>query len=147
MKISFFPVIQERSCSSTAFLERPSFQGVRKKKNDFSFSVCCIRLHLFLLYSSPFTQLIGGGKTTLDIMVRMLLGHIGCSLCTSPSVSTVKDLEITIASVSARSVLSDSSFRGLPCLCNNDISIVRADRICLSKTPPYGSMLGVSHAN
>ena len=44
-------------------------------------------------------------------MVRMLLGHIGCLLCTSPSVSTVKGLEFTIVSVSARSVLSDSSFK------------------------------------
>ena len=67
----------------------------------------------------------------------MLLGHIGCSLCTFAKVSTVKGLEFTIASVSAKSVLSDLSFRDLPCVCNKDISIVCADGICLSQTPPH----------
>ena len=69
-------------------------------------------------------------------MVRMLHGHIGCSLCTSPNVSAVKDLEFTIASVSTRSVLSESLFRDLPCVCNKDISIARADThvpLCATK--------------
>ena len=35
-----------------------------------------------------------------------------------------------------RSVLSDSSFRDFLCVCSKDISNVRADRICLSQTPP-----------
>ena len=35
-EISSFSIIQERSCSSAIFLERPSFQGVRKKKTWFS---------------------------------------------------------------------------------------------------------------
>ena len=35
-KISSFPIIQERSCSSAIFLERPSFQDVRNKKIWFS---------------------------------------------------------------------------------------------------------------
>ena len=109
-----------------------------------SLAICCIRLSSF---SSAFTKWPGGGKTTLDFMVRMLLGRIGCLLCTSPYVSTAKGLEFTITSVSARSVLIDSLFRDLPCVCNKDISIVRANRICLSQTSPYGSMQGGSCAN
>ena len=89
----------------------------------------------FLLYSSAFTKWPGSGKTTLDFIVRMLLGHTGCSLCTSSNISTVKGLEFTIASVSARSVFSDSWFRDLPCVSNKNISIVCDDRICLSQTP------------
>ena len=98
----------------------------------------------YMLYTSPsfstvfisLHKVTRWWQTTLDFMVRMLLGHIGCSLCTSPNVSTVKGLEFTIASVSARSVLSDSSFRDLLCVCNKDIGMVHADRICLSQTPP-----------
>ena len=69
-------------------------------------------------------------------MVNILLGHIGCLLCTSPNISTIKGLECTIASVPTRSVLSDSSFRDQPSVCNKDISIVHANQICLSQTPP-----------
>ena len=112
--------------------QRNSFRHLTQN----SLAMCCIRLHLFLLYSSAFTKWPCGDKTTLNFMVTMLLGHIVCSLCTSPNVSTVKGLEFTIASVSARSVVSHSSFRDLPCVCNKDISIVRAYRICLSQTPP-----------
>ena len=100
-----------------------------------SLAICCICLYLFLLYSSSSTKWPGGGKTTLDFMVKMLLGHIGCLLCTSPNISTIKGLEFTIASVSSRIALSDSSFRDLLCVCNKDISIVCANRICLSQTP------------
>ena len=39
-------------------------------------------------------------------------------------------------SVSTRSALSDNSFRDLPYVCNKDISIKRADRICFSQTSP-----------
>ena len=110
-------------------------------------AICCIRLHLFLLYSSAFTKWSDGGKTILEFLVRMLLGHIGCLLCTSPNVSTVKVLEFIIVSASASSVLIDSSFRGLPCLCNKDISIVRADRIYLYQTPTIWLDVGGSCVN
>ena len=103
-----------------------------------SLAICCIRLHLFLNYSSAFTKWPGGGKTTLEFMVRMLLGHIGCSLYTSPNVSTIKGIEFTITSVSVRSVLRDSSFRDLPC-----VSI----EFVFPKHPLYGLMLGGSCAN
>ena len=46
----------------------------------------------------------------------MLVGHSGCSLWTFPTVSTVRDLRFNIASVSASSILSDSSFNDLPCV-------------------------------
>ena len=100
-----------------------------------SLALCCIRFHLFLMYSSAFTKWPGGGKTTLEFMVRMLLGHIGCSLYISPNVSTVKGIEFAITSVTVRSVLRDSSFRDL-CVCKKYIIIVRVDQICLSQTPP-----------
>ena len=115
--------------------------------NQSSLSICCIRLHLFLLYSSAFTKRPSVGKTTLDFMAKMLLGHIGCSLCTSSNVSTVKDLQFKIASVSSRSVLRDLSFRYRPCVCNKDTNIVRDDRICLSQTPPIWLDTGCCCAN
>ena len=49
-------------------------------------------------------------KLTLDFIIRILLGHSGSLLCKSPKVSTVSNLEFNIASVSASSVLNDSSF-------------------------------------
>ena len=55
-----------------------------------SLAICCICLHLILLCSSVFTKWPSGGKTALDFMVRMLLGHISCSLCTFYNLSTVK---------------------------------------------------------
>ena len=116
------------------------WRGWSNHRNSFchltqnSSAICCIRVHLFILYSSAFTKWLGGGKATLDFMVRKFLVHIGSLLCTSIGVSTVEDLKFAIASVSARSVLSDSSFRDLPCVCNKYISIVHVDRICLSQT-------------
>ena len=80
-----------------------------------SFAMCWIRLCLLLLNSSAFRNRPGDGNTTLDLTVRILLGHSGCSLWTSPKMSTVSALDYNIASVSASSVLNDSSFNGLPC--------------------------------
>ena len=45
-KLPSFQIIQERSCSSAIFLERPSFQGVRKRKIWF-FMQCCYLTHWF----------------------------------------------------------------------------------------------------
>ena len=56
------------------------------------FAMCWIHLHLLLLNSSAFTILPGGGNTTLDFIVRILLGHKGYLLWTSPKVSTVSNL-------------------------------------------------------
>ena len=129
------------------------WQGWSDHRNSFchltqnSLAICCIRLHLFLLYSSAFIKWPGGGKTTLDFMVRMLFGHIGCSPCTSPNLFTFKCLEFEIASVFARSVFSDSLFRDLQCVCNKDISIVRADQIFVFQTPPIWLSAAGSCAN
>ena len=49
-EISSFPIIQERSYSTAIFLERPSFQDVRKKKIWF-FLPCFITLFRFWLLS------------------------------------------------------------------------------------------------
>ena len=95
-----------------------------------------MRLHLPLLNSPAFTNRPGDGNTTLDFIVSMLLGHSGCSLWISPKVSTVSGLEFNIALVSASSVLHDSSFNNLLYVFKGDNRMVRADRICLSKTRP-----------
>ena len=56
-EISSFPIIQERSYSSTIFLERPSFQDVWKKK--IWFSVQCVKKMLInLLKTKIKTQCI-----------------------------------------------------------------------------------------
>ena len=47
-EISSFPIIQERSCSSAIFLERPSFQGVWKKK--IWFSVQCYLTYTYVIF-------------------------------------------------------------------------------------------------
>lgn len=57
-------------------------------------------LHLFLLNSSALTESPVGGNITFEFIVRMLLGHSGCSLWTAPRVSTARGLEFNIASVS-----------------------------------------------
>ena len=51
-RISAFPIIQERSCSSEIFLERPSFQDVWKKKIWFfvQCSYTLLLLHLFITH-------------------------------------------------------------------------------------------------
>ena len=78
------------------------------------------RLQRILLNSSALTNSPGGGITTLVVIVKILFGLNGCSLLTSPKVSTVKGPEFDIASVSASSVLNDSSFKLLPCVTNNN---------------------------
>ena len=90
-------------------------------------AICCMHLHLFLLYSSDFTKWPGGGKTTLDFIMRMLLGHIGYLLCTSPNVSTIK---------------------GLVCAIKTSVLYVPTEFV-FPKHPPYASasMLGGSCAN
>ena len=85
-----------------------------------SFAMCWIHLCLLLLNSSAFTNWPGGDNTTLDFIVRILLGHSGCSLWTSPKMSTVSALDYNIVSVSASSVLNGSSFNGLPCVLKRD---------------------------
>ena len=101
-----------------------------------SFAMCWICLHLLLLNLSAFTNWPCGGNTTLDFIVRILLGYSGCSLWTSPKVSTVSSMEYNIASVSASSVLNDSSFNDLPCVFKRDNRIVCPDWLYLSETPP-----------
>ena len=64
--------------------------------NQNSFAICWMCLHLLLLNLPAFTNWPGGGNTTLDFIVRILLGHNGCSLWTSPKVSTVSGLEFNI---------------------------------------------------
>ena len=54
-------------------------------------------------------------------MVKILFGHYGCSLLTSPKALKINGLEFNIASVSKYSVLKDSSFKLLPCVTNGDI--------------------------
>ena len=49
--------------------------------------------------------------------------------------------------VFARSVFSDSLFRDLQCVCNKDISIVRADQIFVFQTPPIWLSAAGSCAN
>ena len=73
---------------------------------------------------------------TLDFIIRILLRHCGCLLWTSPKGSTVSGLEFNIASVSARSVLNDSSFNDLPCVFKRGNKMVNADQIYLSQTSP-----------
>ena len=102
-----------------------------------SLAVCWTCLHCFLLNSLTHTNLPDGSITTLVFMVKMLFGLNGCSLLTSPKVSIVNGLEFNIASVSANSVLKDSSFKLLPCVTNNDIRMFCAEQIYIFQTPPY----------
>ena len=80
--------------------------------------MCLIPLQHLLLDSSALKNSLGGGITTLVLMVKMLFGLNGCSLLTSPKVSTVNGLEFNIAPVSANSVLKDSSFNNYNYLLN-----------------------------
>ena len=86
-----------------------------------SFSTVFIKFHKMTRWWQNYLGLHGENVT---LAYRLFALHI------------FQRLEFTIASVSARNVLSDSSFRDLPCVCNKDISIVLADLICLSQTPP-----------
>ena len=97
--------------------------------------MCWTRLQRLLLNSSALTNSPGGGITTLVFMVKMLFGLNGCSLLTSPKVSTVNGLEFNIASVSANSVLNHSSFKLLPRVTNNDIRKFRAENLPLPNSP------------
>ena len=99
-----------------------------------SFAMCWICLHL-LLHSSALTNWPVGGNTTLDIFARILLGHSGCLLWTSPKLWTVSSLEFNIASVSASGLLIDSTFNDLPCVFKRENRMVPADQIYLSQTP------------
>ena len=82
------------------------WQDWRVDKNSFlhlcqnSLAMCWTRLQRLLLNSSALTNSPGGGITTLVFMVKMLFGLNGCSLLTSPKISTVNGLEFNIASVS-----------------------------------------------
>ena len=71
--------------------------------------------------------------------MRMLLGHTGCLLCTSPNVSTVLVLELSLPEVS-------SVIRRLEifCVCAIKTSVLYVlIEFIFTKHPPYGSMLGV----
>ena len=95
-------------------------------------------MHLHLLLNlSAFRNWPGGSNTTLDFIVRILLRHSGCLLWTSPKVSTPRGLEFNTVSVSASSVINNSSFNDLPCVFKRDNRMVRADWIRLSKNIPY----------
>ena len=138
---SFFKSTISHITNSLRFLFH-FWRNWRADKNSFlylcqnSLAMCWTRLQRLLLNSSALTNSPGGGITTLVFMVKMLFGLNGCSLLTSPKVSTVNGLEFNIASVSANSVLNHSSFKLLPRVTNNDIRMFRAERICLSQTPP-----------
>ena len=56
-----------------------------------------------------------GDKTTFDFMVIRLTRLSGASIPTSLKVSTVKGLKFTIDSTSVSSVISDSTFKFVPC--------------------------------
>ena len=81
-------------------------------------------------------------------MVRMLLGHIGCSLCTSLNVSTVKGLEFTNASVFHLQFPEVSSVihrLEIFCVCAIKTSVMYVPtEFVFPKHPPYGLMLGSS---
>ena len=72
----------------------------------------------------------------ITFMVRRLLGDNGISLLMSLRDSTVRGLELMIASVSATSVLNPSSLRLWPWVFSKATRIVLALRIWRSQTPP-----------
>ena len=80
-----------------------------------SFAMCWMHLHLLLLNSSAFINWPGGGRTALDFIDRIWLGHSSYTLWTYLKVSTVSRLEFNTASVCSISVFNDSSFNDLPC--------------------------------
>ena len=78
----------------------------------------------------------------MDFILSRLTGLSGASLPTSPKVSTVKGLEFTIDSTSVSSVISDSSFKLVPCCFSNADSITRVDFVYRFQTPPMWLLEG-----
>ena len=97
--------------------------------------MCWILLHLLRQYRSGFPNTLGGGITTLGFIVKMWLGDITTSLLTSLIISATISLELTMASTSAKKVLSDSWSRLILCVLIRNDSKVLADLICLFHTP------------
>ena len=73
-----------------------------------SLATCCTLLHCFLEYLSGMVKLPDGGITTLDFIVRRLMGLNGAKLVASFITSVVSGLELTIASTSTTRVCNDS---------------------------------------
>ena len=88
------------------------------------------------LYKSGCLKSPGVGKTKLDFIESRLIGLNGGSLSISFKVFTVKGLKFTTDSTSFSSVISDSSFKLVPCCFSNADSITLADFIWRSQTPP-----------
>ena len=79
-----------------------------RERDQNSPSICCTHLHCLREYKSGLLNSPGCGIITSLFMVRRLLGDNGISLLTSLRDSTVRGLELMIASVSATSVLKCS---------------------------------------
>ena len=108
-------------------------------------AICCIHLHLFLLHSSAFTKWPDCGKTALDFMVRMLLGHIGCSLCTSPNFCQRPSLQSLLSLTEVSSVIHHLEIFHV-CGTKTSVLFMSTDFV-FPKHQPYGLMLGGSCAN
>ena len=82
-----------------------------RQRDQNSPAICCTRLYLLREYRSGLLNTPGGSIILSLFMVRRLLGDNGISLLMSLRDSTVRGLELIIASVSATSVLNPSSLR------------------------------------
>lgn len=91
--------------------------------------------HLLLEYKSGLLKFPGGGISTFDLMVDVLLGEIGIWLSASIMASTVACLELTTASTSPISVLRGSSSNILPCVLMKAANTWLADLICSQMSP------------
>ena len=99
-------------------------------------ALCCTHLYCLLQYKSGLRKFPGGGMFTFDFIVKMLAGANCRKLLGWFIISTVIGQEFRIPSTSVISVRRDSLSRLFPCVFNIDARIARAERICLSQTPP-----------